>query len=118
MVPHAGKCTAPGDACQRSKMTYLCVRQREEEAVALWWVKDNVNVYLLFSADKSSSMLIRALALFAINDKLGERGCQHQALNSQLPNLFSIHPPFYRVVMSAHRNLLRPRNWSHDYEFI
>lgn len=46
--------------------TRPCMSARWDNAcVAMWlrwWVKGDLSVYLLFSADKSSSMLIRALA--------------------------------------------------------
>lgn len=41
---------------------YMCVKKRRRKQQLLWWVKEIVSVYHLFSADKSSSMLIRALA--------------------------------------------------------
>lgn len=79
----------------------------------------NVSVYLLFSADESSSMLIRALAPLPLMTSQVRGDVNSRPLTARHchPSPPSIHT--LSAVMSAHCGLhRRPRNWSHDYEFI
>lgn len=90
------KCTAHGHVCQRSKIMYVCERGRRKQQL-WWWVKGECDCVSSFLYGLKLIHVNQDFGPFAINDKSGERGCQHGALNSQtLPPLPSIHPPIYR----------------------